>query len=338
MGFRCCVDPSRQTGAMRFVVYGAGAVGGLVGARLVLSGHEVVLIARGEHAAVMQRDGLRLVDPGGSVVVRPPVVTHPRDVGLGADDVVLLAVKSDATVDALIELASCADANTPILCLQNGVANEPAAQRWFENVYGVCVMCPTTHLEPGVVVARCLPIVGLLDVGRFPGGTDDITAGASVAFEAAGFESRELDDVMRWKYAKLLLNLGNAVEAVCGRDARFGEIARMAREEGEAVLRLAGIEFVSAEEEAARRRGRLRRPPFDGAPDDGGSSWQSLARGTGRIETDYLAGEIVRLGRWHGVATPVNELLQVLARGAAVSGAAPGAVSETAVLDALAGG
>ena len=81
-----------------------------------------------------------------------------------------------------------------------------------------------------------------------------------------------------------------------------------------------------------------RRPPFDGAPDDGGSSWQSLARGTGRIETDYLAGEIVRLGRLHGVATPVNELLQVLARGAAVSGAAPGAVSETAVLDALAGG
>jgi 2-dehydropantoate 2-reductase len=322
---------------MRYVVYGAGAIGGVVGARLVLSGHDVVLIARGEHAATMQRDGLRLVDPSGSVVVRPPVVTHPDDARLGPDDVVLLAVKSDATVGALTALAGAAEPTTPVVCLQNGVANEPEALRWFANVYGVCVMCPTTHLEPGVVVARCLPVVGLLDVGRFPRGTDDVTAEVSYAFHAAGFDARQLDDVMRWKYGKLLLNLGNAVEALCGRQARFGEVARMARTEGVAVLRAAGIDAVGVEEEAERRGDLLQRPAFDGAPDDGGSSWQSLVRGTGRIETDYLAGEIVRLGRTIGVPTPVNELLQAWSRRAAASGAVPGAVSEEAVLRALAG-
>ena len=56
----------------------------------------------------------------------------------------------------------------------------------------------------------------------------------------------------------------------------------------------------------------------------GGSSWQSLARGTGSIEAEFLNGEIVLLGALHGVPTPVNALLQRLALQAAVEGAGPG--------------
>lgn len=58
----------------------------------------------------------------------------------------------------------------------------------------------------------------------------------------------------------------------------------------------------------------------------GGSSWQSLQRDTGNIEADYLNGEIVLLGRTHGVSTPVNELLQRRARQAAENNTAPGSV------------
>jgi 2-dehydropantoate 2-reductase len=58
----------------------------------------------------------------------------------------------------------------------------------------------------------------------------------------------------------------------------------------------------------------------------GGSSWQSLARGAGRIETDFLNGEVVLLGRLYGVATPVNARLQSLARELAREGAAPASV------------
>jgi 2-dehydropantoate 2-reductase len=67
--------------------------------------------------------------------------------------------------------------------------------------------------------------------------------------------------------------------------------------------------------------------PIEGDRWEGGSSWQSLSRGVGTIETDYLNGEVVLLGRLHGVPAPVNELLQRLAREAATGGHAPGRMS-----------
>jgi 2-dehydropantoate 2-reductase len=57
----------------------------------------------------------------------------------------------------------------------------------------------------------------------------------------------------------------------------------------------------------------MRFEPFDGSERGAGSSWQSLHRGTGTIEADYLNGEITLLGRLHGVPTPLNDLLQRLA-------------------------
>ncbi|HWK17772.1 MAG TPA: ketopantoate reductase C-terminal domain-containing protein, partial [Solirubrobacteraceae bacterium] len=53
---------------------------------------------------------------------------------------------------------------------------------------------------------------------------------------------------------------------------------------------------------------------IEGRPRGGGSTWQSVVRGTGSVETDYLTGEIVLRGRLIGAPTPVNELLQALAR------------------------
>jgi 2-dehydropantoate 2-reductase len=65
---------------------------------------------------------------------------------------------------------------------------------------------------------------------------------------------------------------------------------------------------------------------IDGTPRGGGSSWQSLNRGTGTIEADYLNGEIALLGRLHGVPTPLNDLLQRLANGFARERRAPGSL------------
>jgi len=66
--------------------------------------------------------------------------------------------------------------------------------------------------------------------------------------------------------------------------------------------------------------------PLDGTPRGGGSSWQSLSRGTGTIEADYLNGEIGLLGRLHGVPTPLNDLLQQLANTFARERRAPGSM------------
>ena len=225
------------------------------------------------------------------------------------DDVVIMAVKSDATIGVIDALARVAPPTIHIVCAQNGVENERVALRSFANVQAMCVMMPAEHLEPGVVVAYSSPIPGLLDVGRFPGGTDDTTEAIAAALTGAGFESIARPDVMRWKYAKLLMNLGNVIEAASGTEGRGLELASAARREARACYEAAGIDFASGEEDRERRGDKIAIGEIDGALRGGGSTWQSLARSTGRIETDFLNGEIVLLGRLHGVATPVNERL-----------------------------
>ena len=140
-------------------------------------------------------------------------------------------------------------------------------------------------------------------------------------------------DIARWKYRKLLMNLGNAVQALCA--AGGGELVRRAQQEGEACLRAVGIAFASEAEDRQRRGKLLQLQPIAGRQRPGGSTWQSLARASGSVETDFLNGEIVLLGRLHGVPTPVNALLQRLAADAARTRRPPGAASEEELLRLL---
>ena len=311
---------------MRFVIYGAGAVGGVIGARLHEAGRDVTLVARGAHLAAIRERGLRLQTPDGETAVRIPAVERASELELEDEDVVICAVKSQDTGAALGALAAVAPPALRVACAQNGVENERAALRLFANVYGIHVMLPATHLEPGVVQASSAPVTGLLDVGRYPSGADETARELSAAFAASTFDSRALADIMRWKHRKLIMNLGNAAEALIEPGPGQEEVARRAEDEGEACLRAAGIEFASRDEDRARRADLLRLRPVGGRERAGGSSWQSLARGTGTIEADFLNGEIVLLGRLHGVPTPVNEALQRSASRAAAARAAPGSL------------
>src|SRR5262245_38056692 len=116
-------------GDRRFVIYGAGAVGGGLGALLTKAGHEVVLIARGPHLDALRSSGLQLVTPDGTDAISVAAVASPREASVSADDVVLLTMKGNDTDAALRELAEVADPDTPVVCVQNGVANERAALR-----------------------------------------------------------------------------------------------------------------------------------------------------------------------------------------------------------------
>lgn len=321
---------------MRYVVYGAGAIGGVLGARLHQHGHEVALIARGAHHDAIRDDGLRLEAPEETVTLRVPVFDHPASVELGSDDVVLLAMKGQDTEAALRDLAACAPDDVAVACVQNGVANERAALRMFARVYGVCVIMPAQHLEPGVVETTAAPVGGILDVGCYPDGIDATAEAIAGAFRDARFDSVTRADVMRWKYAKLLNNLSNAADALCG-NAALGDVVRAARAEGEAALGAAGIAFASREEDR-ERRGSLFQWGNAATQSRGGSStWQSLARGTGSVEADYLNGEVVLLGRLHGVATPVNETLRRLVNRAAREGWEPGRLSPDELMRAALG-
>jgi 2-dehydropantoate 2-reductase len=320
---------------MRVIVYGAGAVGGVIGAKLFQHGHEVTFIARGPHFDAMNKNGVRLETPDETVTLRVPVVDDPIALSLQLSDVVILTVKSQDTMAALQRLARVASPDTAIVCGQNGVENERVALRLFKNVYGMCVMTPATHLEPGVVQVFASPISGLLDVGRWPAGKDDTIEELARMLTASSFDSIAREDIARWKWGKLLMNLGNAVEAVCGPRARPGQLWQRAAEEGTAVMDAAGIDYVHHDEDAERRGTLLNYGPVGASERGGGSTWQSLTRSTGSIETDFLTGEIVLQGRLHGVATPVNEVLQRLANQLAAQHQSPGFWSEDEVFAML---
>ncbi len=320
---------------MRFVVFGAGAVGGVVGAQLHRANHDVTLVARGDHFAAIRDRGLGFESPAESVRLDIPVVADVADAGVSPETVVLLTVKTQDTAEAIRALRAVAGSDTPVVCVQNGVESERVVTRGFANVYGVPVMCPCLFLEPGAVRAYSAPITGILDLGRYPEGVDDTAAEIAAAFTSASFVSEVRPDVMRWKYRKLIRNLRNGIEAVCGREASRGRIGEMTTREAEHVLDVAGIDVAPLAEDEARRGSILQTGPVGGTPRPGGSVWQSLTRQVGTVETDYLSGEIVQLGRLHGVGTPVNALLQRLAFDMASKRTPPATVTEAEFLAML---
>lgn len=318
---------------MRFVIFGAGAIGGAVGARLHQSGHAVALIARGAHLTAIRRDGLTFLTPAERAVLPLPAVGDPGAVEWRGDEVVLLATKSQDTLGALTALRDAAGSGVPVVCLQNGVENERVALRLMDTVYGAVVMLPAAHLKAGTIEAYGAETTGHIDVGRYPEGADPRCEEISAALAASRLDSHPVPDVMRLKYAKLMLNLTNVVSALFVASDRRRELSELVKAEGRAVLDAAGVSYSAPEIsdiEARWRRWGVR--DIDGRSRAGSSTWQSLARGTGALETDYLNGEIVLQGRLHGVPTPFNAQLCRLAAEAARERRAPGTLSADEVL------
>lgn len=296
---------------MRFVIYGAGAIGGITGALLARAHHEVVLIARGAHHDAIAASGLRVETPDETFTVRTPVIDHPSKLDWRADDVVLLAVKTQDVHACVRELPP----HVLTVCLTNGLEAERIAARHLDRVHGACVYMPATYLTPGVVQVWSWPLAGAIDIGRYPRGLPE------VELVADGLASEGMPDIMELKRGKLLSNLANGAEALVGPAARQSEIVHRAREEARACFAAAGLSLPDPATEARRRAG-IQSRPIAGATRAGGSTWQSLARGHA-LEVDYLNGEIALLGRLHGIATPVNTGLQRLANAAARAGARP---------------
>jgi 2-dehydropantoate 2-reductase len=324
----------------RYVFVGAGAIGSALGGLLAQRGSTVLLVARGAHAAAMAADGLTLRCPDGTSTIRVPVVTGPEDVRLTVDDVLVLTTKThqaEAAVEQWADVpvhdhagavAGSAGELLPIFTALNGVAGEEIALRRFERVFGVCVWFPTVLTEPGEVIVRTRSPRGVFHIGRYGAAAEDADLVDALGAEwgTAGFQVVRADDVMRWKYRKLLANLSNALQALLGDTTGADDVRRAAEDEAGDVLASAGIAY-AGDDEVRTAWGGLSFEPVPGEPAQlGGSSWQSLVRGTGTIETSYLNGEIALLGRRIGRPAPVNAKLTALASHAARVGLRPGSL------------
>ena len=320
---------------MRFVIYGAGGVGGTLGARLHIAGFKVVLIARGEHGKAIARDGLHFLSPALDVVLDIPCAAHPIDAAIGPDDAVLLCVKGQSTEGALHDLYAATGGNAHVVCCQNGVENERLALRRFERVYGMAVWLPAEHLHPGEVVNFAEGTAGGLVAGAYPAGADAFIEAVASALATAGFSASTHSAVMGHKHRKLLANLDNAVEAAVVPGAGDGDpgakvallgISRMLRREARACFKAAGLYCASVEAVQASLAG-VGNGEVPGRVRRGGSTLQSVLRGAGDVETDFLNGEIVLLGRLHGVPTPANEAVQEVGKELVRQGLPAGSLS-----------
>jgi 2-dehydropantoate 2-reductase len=157
--------------------------------------------------------------------------------------------------------------------------------------------------------------------------TKDITA--------CGFSAKPDANIMRWKYAKLLTNLQNALQAACGLGMQEKSFAHAVREEALTCFKAAGIE-AAPQDEFRRRMAEVTIKDIPGHPRTGGSTWQSLMRGLPTTEADYLNGEIVLLGRLYSIPTPYNHVLQHIAGEMARTGKRPGSMTNEDLQNMLA--
>ena len=336
----------------RYVIVGAGAIGGTVGRVLARAGVSTVLVARGRHAEVLAADGITLRTPDGTFRTPVTAASRPEQVRLTDRDVLVFTTKTQQLDAALQEwvdqpvhgtdgVTGTAGELLPAMTALNGVAAEEKALRYFSRVFGICVWLPAVHLQPGEVIVRSWPVAGQFHIARWPAAVStqadaDLLTGLAETWSAAGIRVRLPSDVAPWKYNKLLSNLGNAVGALTAGAADTGEILAALRREGEDVLRYAGIEFVPFETStAARADGPTIRPVPGSDAGPNNSTWQSFSRNTGNAETDFFNGEIARIAHRQGITAPLNAAVARASRTALRNGLGPGRYSAAQLAELL---
>jgi 2-dehydropantoate 2-reductase len=324
---------------MRVIVYGAGAVGSIIGGYLHNSGQETILICSRRHADAINRDGLKISGVQGGYRLKVPAVAAPSEIQFSNDDVIFLTMKTfdtEAAIEALGDIAR----KLPAVCFQNAVRNEEMADGRFKKVYGGIVFFGAKYLEPGSVVHTADNSLG---IGVYPSGLDEMTEKFSEALTKAGFAVTQYPNIMAVKWSKLFRNLNNALFAATNlsvleglkyEDSRFvmadilEEALRVVEAEGIEIVPLAGHQPPDKMVEHLRRPGtRGFELPSSEEEALRPSTWQDLYLKRGRTEVDYLNGEIVRLGKKHNIPTPLNSLLVQVATDMAEKRQQPGAIN-----------
>jgi 2-dehydropantoate 2-reductase len=300
------------------VVFGSGAIGSLVGARLHEAGMNVRLIGRTAQVDAIRAKGLLVKGKNESRLVQLPASTTLA----GTADIILLTVKSQDVPDACRTIAA-SHLDATVVTMQNGVRSDQEAADILgrDRVVGCVLNISATYLEPGVVEQNTS---GLFQVGApFPESkarVDDVLVVLSLAIK-----TEPVADVARSRWTKLMANLNNVIMAITGlpigKALRHPGLTRLSIatiREGVKTAQLGGFGLdQSRRARTFRLMSTLPMPlsyrVFSGRlagnfpPDStyGPSTLQSLQRGSSS-ELDYLNGEIVTLGERIGRATPYN--------------------------------
>ncbi|MFT3895960.1 MAG: ketopantoate reductase family protein [Anaerolineales bacterium] len=328
-------ESSIINGKLKVLSFGAGAIGTYIGGSLALAGHQVVFVEQQKVVDELRQKGMRLdltlderrktneasrLDPSAFVIVS----SLEEALRYGPFDVALFALKSFDTQSALEDIKPFADKMPPILCLSNGVDNEPmiaAALGQDKVIYGTVTSAIGRRGAGDIVLER------LRGMGVAKG--HPISEKLNAALDKAYLNSQLFDDAASMKWSKMLTNLlANPTSAIL--DMTAGEVfanrdlykieidmlteclAVMAAQ-GIAVVDLPGTP-VRALAYATKLPLWLSKPLLGRAAGAGrGNKMPSfhidLHSGRGKSEVEYLHGAVVRAGEKFNVPTPVNKVL-----------------------------
>ncbi len=317
------------------LTFGAGAIGTYVGGSLALAGHQVVFIEQPSIATELREHGLRLdvsIDKhrrAAEPLIVPPTsfecVPSPGEaMQRGPFDVAIFAMKSFDTVAALEEIKPFADRMPPVLCLQNGVDNEPAiaAVLGSDRVIAGTVTCSVARRAAGDIVLEKARGIGIA-TGH------PLSERLWVVLNAASLNAHLYPRAADMKWSKVLANLpGTATAAIVNispaevfaHPGLYDLEMRMSHE-ALAVMAAQGIHPVDLPKLPVRALVlALRLPPFlsrvvlakvvgGGRGGKMPSFHIDLHAGRRKSEIEWLQGAVVRYGEKVGVPTPVNRFL-----------------------------
>lgn len=312
----------------RYIIIGAGAVGASLAAEFETHGIPYVLVGRGAQIAHIAVHGLSYRRPKETRVLHLNAVDTATPPALKPDDILILTVKAQ-DVEAATDFWAWRDVESggfaselPLVTLQNGLAAEDIALRRFSRVYAASIRIPARYTVTGEVFVAGGPNVGVVALGLYPQGLDDNASTIVSDLTRAGYLAEARADIRRWKAAKLEHNVTNAIELFGGTPEARTKAATDLAKEAHTVLVAAGYDPAAPSEWTVDVPGWQAAIETKAEPGRQ-STWQSFVRGTSS-EVDYLNGEIVRLGRLHGIATPFNAAFQQAAARLAREGGKPG--------------
>jgi len=315
---------------MKICIYGAGAIGGYLGAGLALAGADVTLIARGPHLAAMQKNGLRLLRDGAEQVARVRAVEDPA--GAGPQDYVIVTLKAHSVPPIAAKFAPLFHDGTAVVWGVNGIpwwyfhglegdykdrrieCLDPGGVLWEhlgpERMIG-CAVYPAAEVpEPGVI----RHVEGdRFSLGEPSGERTERVQALSKALIDAGFKAPVRPRIRDELWVKLWGNVSfNPISAlthatldVIGTDPGTRAVARRMMLEAQAIGEKLGVRFAI---DVDKR--------INGAVEVGAhktSMLQDLERGR-PMEIDALVAAVQEMGRMVGVETPCIDAVLALVR------------------------
>lgn len=307
---------------MRFCVFGVGAVGGLLLARLNRAGLDVCGVARGETLAALKARGIRVQAEGAELELSGPLTVSDDPAALGPQDVVVIAMKAHALARALPDILPLIGPETTVVPAVNGIpwwyfhglpgtwpqthleTVDPGGRIWQalgpERVLGCVVYLAAWVLRPGMI--HCTPH-DLITLGEPDGSMSPRLAAVADALTTAGFRGRAVADIRDSIWHKVWGNAwansisvitGATLEQICSHSTLHAPLRQM-MEEVRDVAAAYGVTLNGDIDERIEQSAAL------GAFRS--STLQDFERGR-PIELDAILGSLSEMGRLAGVATP----------------------------------